>query len=48
MPSFVLLNQNTTINQGLAPIPGAYEPRKKIWVQVGYPLYSAGGPSRLG
>ena len=33
------------INQGLAPMPGAYEPRKRSWVQVGYPLYSAGGPS---
>ena len=36
------------VNQGLTPISGAYEPRKSIWVQVGYPLYLAGGSSRLG
>ena len=32
------------INQSLAPVLGANEPRKSIWVQVGYPLYSVGGP----
>ena len=36
------------INQSLAPVLGTNEPRKSIWVQVGYPLCSVGGPSPLG